>query len=447
MNIKKLVLFCVILGIAVSAAAQGQWTLDSCINYALERNISLQQSRLSAESAEVDVYAAKGQLLPNLSFSTQQSLINRPYQESSSTVSGSEILTTNAKTSYTGNYGLNAGWTVYEGSINRNTVKQNKISSEISQLDVENTANSIQESIVQNYMQILYAIESVRVNENTLETSTAQRDRGRELFNVGSISKVDLAQLEAQVSQDNYQLVSSKTQLANYRLQLKQLLEIEGDYEMELYVPEIDDGVVLSLVQDKQSVYLSALDSRPEIAASRLNLDASQLAIKIAKGGYIPRISLSAGISTNHTSGTDFNFTEQLKRGWNNTLGLTISVPIASNRQNKSAVQRAQIQYKNSELDLAQQEKDLYQKIEGYWLDAISYQQQYVAAKDNTASAETSYELVTEQFNHGLVSTIDLLQEKNNFLSAQQQLLQAKYMAVMSRLLLRFYAGGSLSID
>ncbi len=413
----------------------------------MQRNISLQQSKLSAESAEVDVYAAKGQLLPNLSFSTSQSLINRPYQESSSTISGSEILTTNAKTSYTGNYGLNAGWTVYEGSINRNTVKQNKINSEISQLDVENTANSIQESIVQNYMQILYAIESVRVNENTLETSTAQRDRGRELFNVGTISKVDLAQLEAQVSQDQYQLVTSQTQLANYRLQLKQLLEIEGDYEMDLYTPEIDDDVVLSLVQDKQSVYLSALDSRPEIAASRLSLDASELGIKIAKGGYIPRISLSAGISTNHTSGTDFNFTEQLKRGWNNTLGLTISVPIASNRQNKSAVQRAQIQYKNSELDLAQQEKDLYQKIEGYWLDAISYQQQYVAARDNTASAETSYELVTEQFNHGQVSTIDLLQEKNNFLSAQQQLLQAKYMAVMSRLLLRFYAGGSLTID
>ncbi len=447
MNIKKLVLLCGILGIAVTAAAQGQWTLDSCINYAMERNISLQQSRLSVESADVDIYAAKGQLFPNLSFSTSQSLINRPYQESSATISGSEILTTNAKTSYTGNYGLNASWTVYEGGINRKTVKQNEINSQISRLDAENVANSIEESIVQNYMQILYAIESVRVNENTLQTSVAQRDRGKELFAVGSISKVDLAQLEAQVSQDNYQLVSSQSQLATYRLQLKQLLEIEGDYEMDLYIPEIDDEVVLSLVMDKQAVYLSALDSRPEIAAGKLSMDASELGIRIAKGGYIPRISLNAGITTNHTSGTDFTFTEQLKRGWSNTLGLTISVPITSNRQNKSAVQRAKIQYRNSELDLAQQEKDLYQKIEGFWLDAISYQQQYIAAKDNTASAETSFELVTEQFNNGQVSTIDLLQEKNNYLSAQQQLLQTKYMAVLSRILLRFYAGESLSID
>ncbi len=446
MNPKRLILLCGLMTVAAAAFAQ-QWTLDSCINYAMERNISLQQSKLTVESADVDIYAAKGALFPSLSFSTSQSLINRPYQESSTTISGTELLQTNSSTSYTGNYNLNAQWTVYEGGINRKTVKQNEINSQISRLDEQNTANSIQESILQAYMQILYALESVKVNENTLATSTAQRDRGRELYAVGSISKADLAQLESQVSQDRYQLVTSQSSLANYRLQLKQLLEIEGDDEMDLYVPDVDDDLVLSLVPDKQSVYLSALDSRPEIIGSRLSIDAAELGVKIAKGGYIPRISLSAAIGTNHTSGTSYDFADQLKRGWNNTLGLSISVPIASNRQNKSAVQRAQIQQRNSELDLQQSQKDLYQTIEGYWLDAISNQQQYIAAKDNTASCQTSFELATEKFNAGQVNTVDLLQEKNNYLSAQQQMLQAKYMAVMSRLLLNFYAGEPMTLD
>ncbi len=445
MNLKRLILSCGMAAAALAASAQ-QWTLDSCINYAMERNISLQKSHLTAESADVDIYQSKGALFPSLSFSTSQNLINRPYQSSSATVSGTELLTTDASTSYSGTYSINANWTVYEGGINRKTIKQNKLSSQISQLDAQNTANSIQESIVQAYMQILYAMESIKANENTLSTSTAQRDRGRELFAVGALSKAELAQLEAQVSQDRYTLVSSQSSLANYRLQLKQLLEIQGDVDLDIYVPDIDDDSVLSLIPDKETVYLSALDSRPEILSSQLNLDVSELAVKIAKAGYIPRISLSAGIGTNHTSGTDYTFIEQLKRGWNNSIGLTLSVPIYSNRQNKGAVQKAQIQYRTNELDLRQQQKDLYQTIEGFYLDALNYQQQYLAAKDNTESAATSFELANEQFNAGQVNTVDLLQEKNNYLSAQQQLLQAKYMAVLSRLLLNFYAGEPLTL-
>ncbi len=440
MNFKIILFLCSADLISCGAFAQ-QWTLQDCIDYALEQNITLQQSMLSVESADVDILTAKGALLPNLSFSTSHNLINRPYQESSTTVSGTEILQTNSTTSYSGNYGLNLTWGLYQGGINRKTVKQNELTSQITRLEAENTANSIEESIVQNYIQILYAIESVKVNENTLELSTAQWERGKELYDVGSLSKAELAQLEAQVSTDRYQLVLSQSTLANYRLQLKQLLELDGDTEMELFEPEVDDNIVLSLIPDKQLVYQSALGLRPEIQSSQLNMEVSELSLKIAKAGYIPRLSANAGIGTNHTSGTDYTFGEQLKRGWNNSVGLTLSVPIYSNRQNKSAVEKAKIQQRNSELDYQQQQKNLYQTVEGMWLDAINYQQQYVAAKDNTTSSGISYELAIEKFNNGAANTVDLLQEKNTYLNAQQQMLQAKYMAVMSRLLLRFYAG------
>lgn len=422
-------------------SGQKVWTLDDCISYALENNISLKQSRLTAESAEIDVKTARSALFPNLSFSTSQSLINRPYQESSSTVSGTEILYSENSTNYSGNYGLNASWNIYSGGANRKTIRQNELNSRIAHLDAETAANSIEESIAQTYVQILYAAESVKVNENTLEVSIAQMERGKQLLEAGSLSRADYAQLQSQVSSDKYQLVSSESALQDYKLQLKQLLELDQDEEMLLAMPEISDENVMSLVPSKRDIFNAALGIRPEIESGKLNVEMSELNIGIARAGFLPTLSLSAGIGTNHTTGTDFTFTQQIKNGWNNSIGLTLSVPIFSNRQNRSAVEKARIQYRTSELDLIQTHKDLYKSIENLWLDANSAQTQYDAAKEQVSSARTSYDLVNEQFSLGMKTTVELLTEKNNLQSAQQQLLQAKYMAVLNKALLRFYAG------
>lgn len=417
------------------------WTLENCISYALKENISLKQSRLSEKNAEIDMKTARNALFPSLSFSTSHTLINRPFQESSSTVSGTEILYSDNSTSYTGNYGLNAYWDLYSGGRNRKTIKQEDINIRIAGLDYETAANNILESIAQTYVQILFADESVKVNRNTLEVSKAQCERGKQLLDAGSISAADYAQLAAQVSNDNYQLVSSEASLQDYRLQLKQLLEIEGPEEMALFLPEIDESVVLSPLPDKEAVFQAAMVTRPEIESGQLNISAAELDVKIAKSAYIPSLSLSAGIGTNHTSGTDFTFGEQIKNGWNNSVGLTLSVPIFSNRQTKSAVQKAELQLESTRLDLAETRKELYKTIENRWLDAYSAQQQYIAASEQVMSAQTSFDLVSEQFNLGMKNTVELLTEKNNLLSAKQQMLQAKYMAVLNIQLLRFYQG------
>ena len=154
-----------------------QWDLQSCIDYALEQNITIRKNRVTAASTQIDVKTAKAALFPSLSFSTSQQVVNRPYQESSSRVSGSEIISTNSKTSYNGNYGLNASWTLYNGSKRLKTIQQEKLNNQVAELDVATSENSIQESIAQIYIQILYAAESVRVNENTLQVSIAQRPR------------------------------------------------------------------------------------------------------------------------------------------------------------------------------------------------------------------------------------------------------------------------------
>ena len=461
-NVKRLAVIAVLgMGILTDISAQNssvqtdtqnevatpvQWDLQSCIDYALQQNITIRKNQVNAESTQIDVKTAKAALFPSLSFSTGQNMVNRPYQESSNTVSGSEIIKSTSKTSYNGNYGLNASWTVYNGNKRLNTIKQEKLNNQVAGLEVATSENSIQESIAQTYIQILYAAESVKVNKNTLQVSIAQRDRGQELLNAGSIAKSDFAQLEAQVSTDRYQLVTAQATLQDYKLQLKQLLELDGENEMNIYLPSLSDNSVLTPLPTKKDVYASALAIRPEIEASKLNVEASELGIDIAKAGYLPSISLSAGIGTNHTSGSDFTFGEQMKNGWNNSIGLSVSVPIFNNRQTKSAVQKAILQRETSMLSLLDEQKALYKTIEGLWLDANSAQQRYVAANEKLKSTQISYDLISEQFDLGMKNTVELLTEKNNLLQAQQEQLQAKYMAILNAQLLKFYQGDKLAL-
>ena len=186
------------------AALPSQWDLQTCIDYALQHNITLKRNRISAESAEVDVKTAKAALFPSLSASVSQRIVNRPNSETNTIIDGDNITSSTSKTSYNGSYGIDASWTLYNGSKRLNTIKQQKLNNRIAELNVAESENSIEESIAQIYVQILYAAEAVKVNENTLAVSQAERDRGQQLLEAGSIAKSDLAQLESQVSTDKY---------------------------------------------------------------------------------------------------------------------------------------------------------------------------------------------------------------------------------------------------
>lgn len=448
-QVSLIILSCLLLlpaGMKAEDDMPKQWTLRNCIDYALEHNITIRRNRINVESTQEDVKTAKADFLPSLSGNISQRIVNRPNSASGTIISGDNITTSESKTSYNGSYGIDANWTVYNGSKRVNTLKQQQLNSRIAELTVDESENSIEENITQLYVQILYSAEAVKVNESTLEVSRKEFERGQELFNAGSIASSDLAQLEAQVSNDNYQLVTSQTTLQNYKLQLKQLLELDGDFEMDLFLPPLDDSSVLIPLPTKDDVYQTALNLRPEIESSKLNIEASDMNIKISRAGYIPSLSLSAGIGTSNANGNDFSFSEQVKQNWNNSIGLTLSIPIFDKRQTKSAVNKAKLQRQTSELDLMDNQKTLYKTIESLWLSANSAQQQYVAATQKLKSTQASYALVSEQFNLGMKNTVELLTEKNNLLSAQQETLQAKYTAILNAGLLRFYQGEEIDL-
>lgn len=430
--------------LSLPASAQ-TWNLKQCIDYAMEHNIQLQQNRISEKQAETDLLSSKAQMFPSLSFSTSQNVSNSPWRETFNYMGETGSMTT-SNTTYSGNYGLSANWTVWNGGRRKMNIESSKISLEKSELTSEANANSIQEQILQLYVQILYAKESVKVNESTLEVAKAQRNRAKERVEVGDLSKADLAQLEAQVASGEYNVVNAKSQVEKYKMQLKQMLELTGSSDFDIATIEVTDQQAMNLLPSVTSVYEQALLTRPEIRNSQLSIDAADLNVDIAKAGKLPTVSMNANIGSNTNSSNSKAWVNQFKQNWGNNVGLSVSVPILSQRQNRSAVEKAKYQLQASQLDLQNQQKQLYNTIEGYWIDGTTAQEQFKSSITNVNSMQTSFNLLSEQFDLGLKNIVELMDSKNNLLQAEQSKLQSKYTVIMNEQLLKLYSGESTNL-
>ena len=422
-----------------------QWTLQECIDYALANNITIQKNRITKLSAVEDVKLSQAALLPTLSASTSQSVAYNPWPEQGSyTVQGSRVQTQVDKTYYNGSYGINANWTVWNGNQNRNKIALNKLTVEQAALDSAQTANTLQEQIAQLFVQILYSKEAVKVNEETLATSKKTEERGKEFVKVGSMSKAELAQLTAQRAQDEYSVVSAQSSLAEYKRQLKQLLQITDQEEFDVTAEEPTDAMATATIPSVTTVYDPALQYRPEIKNAMLGIQSSDVQLKIAKGQRMPTIGLNASITTNTTSMNSNAWALQLKNNLIGGVGFTVSVPIFDNRQTKTAINKAILSKQNYQLDLRDKQTQLYSTIENYWLQAYNNQAQYKSAKVSTESAQESYDLLQEQFKQNLKNVIELLNGKDQLHKAKQSELQAKYLAILNIDLLNFYKDGTL---
>lgn len=450
MNKKVLTLILVIVtATSTNTMAQNikKWSLRQCIDYAMDNNIQLQKSKISENVAETELKQAKAGLLPNLSGSMTQSLSYRPFQKSSSNfVNGSITSNSSNKTIQNGSYGINANWTVWNGGINTNSIKSKQKNLEITRLESMQQANSIQEQITQLYVQILYSSDAVKVNKEINKKDSIAYVQGQEMLKAGKLSRSDLQQLKAAVSESGYAVVYSITQVRNYKLQLKQLLELQPGEEFDITPISTDESLVTSTIPDKMDVYSTALASRPEIISGKYNIESSELQLKIAKAGYMPTVSLTGGIGDNHMTGTNENFGNQMKYNLSGSVGLTLSIPIFDNRQTKSAIEKAKYNYANAQLDLTDKEKDLYSAIETYWLNATSNQQRFIAAKSNVESQQENNDLISEQFRLGLKDIVELTTSRSSLLQAKQEMLESKYMTLLNVQLLKFYSGEEIKL-
>jgi len=412
-----------------------QWDLTNCIDYALKNNIQVQKSKISLEQNAITTKQAKAQLFPNLSASVGQNFTNNPFP-----------VTGGSSSAYSGNYGISSSLLLFDGGKTEKNIREQKLLEEVGKYNVLYSQKSIQFSILQSYLQILYAAESVNIDGATVEVSKYQFERGGSLLKAGSISKVDLAKLESQYSSDKYLLVVAKNALETQKLNLKQLLELTVKDELNITIPSLNDMDILKPLPSLQNIYEASMKVMPQLKSSKINIQVAGLETEKAKAGYLPRVSLNASAGTNHNSLSNFNFGQQLQNGFNEAIGLSVSIPIYTNRSTKSAIETSILNEKTSQLNLLDTEKSLLTSVESSYQDALSAQSQYVSATEKVKALQTSYDLIEQQFNLGLKSTLDLLTEKNNLLAAKQSLIQAKYLSIMNVQMLNLYQDLPLEI-
>lgn len=416
-----------------------KWDLKTCIQYARENNIQVRQSKISSATEALTLQQSKEALLPSVSASSSVSYANGKLKNDST-----GAYRNNA--SFGSSYGINAGLTLFNGMRNYNTIRQNKLRLQAAGLNEQVTTNEIVISITESYLEILYAHENLETAKHTLETSRAQVTQSQNLLNAGSIAKADFSQVQAQFASDQYALVTAQNTYETCVLNLKQLLELDMMDAFEVSIPEVNEADVLTLLPEKASVYQTALQVMPEIQSSALSLKATEYDLKNAKSNYYPTLSLNGGIGTNHDANVSEQFGAQLSHNFNQSIGLSLSIPIYDNGSTKMAVRKAQLGIESAKLNYTSAQKSLLKTVESLYLDAKASQSKYLAAKVQLDAADESYRLTNEQFGLGMKNTLELLSAKNLHLVAQQTLSQAKYGAVLSQKLLQFYQNNPIEL-
>lgn len=422
------------------------WTLRDCIQHALQNNISIRKNRVSEESGKASLTQTKSALWPSLSFSTSHGVNYRPGQETDAIRPVDGELVTTPNTSFHSSYGINMNWTVWNGGVNHKNVEAQEVSNEISQLATETSELSIQEQIVQLYVQIMYTREAVKVNKQLMETAHKQYDRGQEMHRQGQMSKADLLQLEAQLASARYDVINSEGQVQNFNTQLKNLLQLDMDADFQVGDDIPSDEVIMQDIPQAEAVYEQALLTRPEIRSAEKSIESAELQYNIAKRGYYPSIGLSAGISDSHNSGSSNDVGEQMKTNLNMSASVSLSVPIWDQRRTSTNKKKALFQKTSAQLDLEDRKNNLSSTIEQFFINARNGQVRFLAAQAKCKSQAASFELVNEQFNNGLKNVVDLLQSRDNLLAAEQDKLQSKYSFLLNVQLLKFYQGEELDI-
>ena len=438
---------CLLLCASSSYGQQHRWTLQDCINYATDHSIEILKSKAQTDIATENVKRQKANWLPTLSANSSQSLTYRPFQEGATGfVNGNAMSSSSKKTSYNGSYGINAYWTVFNGNQTNNNIKIAKLQSEESELNTLTSINTIKEQIVQLYINIMYTREALEVNKELLKQDSVLYKRGQELLSQGQIAKYELLELQAAVANGKYDIVNSATQIDQYLLQLKQLMSLPSEEHFDIANITLDDAHTLAAVPETQSVYSSALKQRPEIKAADLSIKEAELNYKVAKAGFLPTISLSAGFGDNHSSGSNKDWFEQMKRNLDGSVGVTISVPILDGRSNKTNTRKARIEQTIATLDKEDASRDLYYSIANYRLNAYNNQQKYIAGTEKLNYNQENYNAIYTKAQIGTMNIVETLNARTSLLNAKQDVLQSKYLTAYNRSMLNFYANNQLDL-
>jgi outer membrane protein len=419
---------------AVTAQVK-QWSLTDCINYALEQNIQVRKSAVSVSLGEISLQQAKDNMLPSLSGSMGENLgwrLDAGGTDESSWVGSSRTTAS-----------LSSGLTLFSGFQLRNRVRLAGLDYKSLEYSADQTRESVSLNIMSAYLQVLYSEEQVTNARNQADATREELALAAERLALGAIANSDYLQVKTQLASEESSLASAVNNLKMAKLNLMQLMEYPVDESFGILSPDIDAIISTAPAADAVSVYQEALEVKPQVKIAAINRESASVDLEIARGGFFPSLSLSAGMSTGFTEAAEMG--SQLKNGFSPSLGLSASIPIFRNNQNKSSVSRAQYGITTAELDEINTRNQLRKEVEQAVLDAESARLSYQAALNRYDSSVESYNVSEEKFKLGAMNSVDFLIQKTNLTAAESNLLQAKYELVYSHKIIDFYRGVELT--
>ncbi|HBL77787.1 MAG: hypothetical protein A2W90_02235 [Bacteroidetes bacterium GWF2_42_66] len=430
------------LAMLLNVAAQNKpWTLDDCINHALNNNIQVRQAALSGEQNQLYTDQAKAAKLPSLSASVRQNFNWNKSIESETGNFG------NLEGSNNSSFSLGSSMTLYNGLKLNNQIKQSELNLQSSLLYSETVKESIELSILDAFLQVLYAQESVANAEKQIEATTEQLALAGERLNLGIISQSDYLQIKSELASEKQTLANAKSQLAIARVGLMQLMELPVDNTFEIASVDMNSLLNKNMMPDANEVFALALTIKPQIKKAELDKQSAQLDEKIAKASLLPSLSLDAGLGTSYSSiSGGYNYSEQLKNQISPSLGLSLSVPVFQKKQAKTSISLAKIGVMNAELEEINTKNQLRKEIEQAVVDVESAQLEYEASTEQYQAVQESNEVANEKFHLGLMNSVDYLFEKTNLITSESKLLQSKYNLIFSYKILDFYKGVSITL-
>jgi outer membrane protein len=445
MRKKTLLIIAACLMFTFARAQNRVWTFQQCLDTAIQRNISLNQSRLNIDLSLITLEQSKANRFPNLSASARDGV----------SFGRSVNPTTNQyveRTTNSSSFGVSTGVDLFNGFQISRTILQNKMNLDAVKTDVENVRNQVTLNITTAYLQLLFQYETLKAAKNQAEATVIQVDRTQKMVNAGKVPESNLYTIRSQQATDNLAVVNAQGQLDLAKVTLEQLMEIPIIDSFEVKIPELVEPSLL-MNQTNQEIYNKALTVQPQIAGASIRTNSALLGIKISEGARYPSVSLSGGVNSNYSvtsrtgsnsSAADSPFFPQLYNNLGESVGLNLSIPIYSNRQIKSNIERAKINALSAQLDEQNTRLQLRKTIEQSYTDLRNSINKYEATKEQISAAELSYQNMERKYNVGMSTAIDFLIEKNNYFQAQSNGIQAKYDYIFKSKILDFYQGKTI---
>jgi outer membrane protein len=433
---KRILLITLLVVTVLSVQAQKVWTLDECINYALEHNLDIRKSQLAQQQAEYQWKASKNAWLPSLN------------------ANAGEYLGFGQSPSYTGVYvsdnsssssfGANLSLPLFQGLNLYNTTKANALNLQATEMDQKAAQLNLKLNVMGFYMQVLYGKEQVEIARRQVELSAEQLEKTQQLYENGRVAEADVYESQAQLASNQAVLTQAETDLALSLLTLTQVLEIEDAEGFEISEPEAYFANQEQELGTPQSTIATALLNQPAMDAARLRLQKSHYDLKAAKSAWYPSLDFYAGYSNGlyHYFGNNYPNTpidEQLKRNSRTQLGISLSIPIFNGMRTKYRVKMTELSIDDQQLNLENTEKSLRKVIEQAYGNAKAAKQKMEAMENSLEASRVAYEYANAGFEMGKKTLLELNESKTRYYKAESDLLQARYEYMYRCKIIEFY--------